>query len=120
MSGEPLPTGDIDWSAGVERPDALFPQVYDELKRVARRQLRAVDANATISTTELVHEAFLKLSRSAEPGWDSRAHFFGTAARAMRQVLVEFARRRRAAKRGGGNRPVTLSAGDASLEIEMD
>ena len=100
--------------------DELFPVVYEELKRLAHRQLRVVDANATISTTELVHEAFLKLDRGADPRWDDRAHFFGSAARAMRQILVDFARRRRAAKRGGGNPQITLSDAEAALEVELD
>jgi RNA polymerase sigma factor (TIGR02999 family) len=121
MPMESSPSGDLSAHdiAGIT-PDALFPIVYDELKRVARRQLRLVAAHATISTTELVHEAFLKLARNADPAWEGRAHFFGTAARAMRQVLVEFARRRNAAKRGGGNRPVTLSDAQASLQVEID
>ncbi|MGH7572168.1 MAG: ECF-type sigma factor [Gemmatimonadota bacterium] len=104
----------------IGEPDTLFPIVYDELKRLARRQLRNVDANATLSTTELVHETFLKLAGDGEAEWDSRAHFFGSASHAMRQVLVDFARRRRAAKRGGSWRSVSLSAADASLEIQLD
>jgi RNA polymerase sigma factor (TIGR02999 family) len=99
--------------------DEFFATVYDELKRLARRQLRVVDANATLSTTELVHEAFLKLEGD-DVGWDGRAHFFGSASRAMRQILVDFARRRRAAKRGGSWRPVSLSDAAASLQIELD
>jgi RNA polymerase sigma factor (TIGR02999 family) len=107
------------WNEGAPSPDALYPLVYEELKRVAHHHLRLMDASATISTTELVHEAFLKLVPTAERGWEGRAHFFGTAARAMRQVLVEFARKRRAAKRGGGYRPVTLTDSEAALQIEI-
>jgi RNA polymerase sigma factor (TIGR02999 family) len=73
-----------------------------------------------MNTTELVHEAFLKLGPSNARGWDDRAHFFGAASRAMRQVLVDFARRRQAAKRGGAWRAVTLCDADASLELELD
>jgi RNA polymerase sigma factor (TIGR02999 family) len=98
--------------------ETSFSIVYDELKRVAHRQLRSQDA--TLCTTELVHEAYLKLGNSPDADWDSRAHFFGSASRAMRQVLVDFARRRRADKRGGSWRRVSLSDVGAALEIELD
>ena len=98
---------------------ALYSAVYDELKRVARRHLRVRARNATLNTTELVHEAFLKLSPNSH-GCDDRAHFLGAASRAMRQVLVDFARRRHAAKRGGAWRPVTLTDATLSLELELD
>lgn len=94
-------------------------EIYDELKRIAHRHLRVLDANATLSTTEVVHEAFLKLVRSPSD-WDGRAHFFASASRAMRQVLVDFARRRRAAKRGGNRPAITLREVQAQLEIELD
>lgn len=84
---------------------ALYAAVYDELKRIARSHLRA-NARGTLCTTELVHEAYLKLGRGPASGWDGRAHFFGAASRAMREVLVDFARRRKAAKRGGVIRAV--------------
>jgi RNA polymerase sigma factor (TIGR02999 family) len=100
--------------------DEIYRQAYEELKRIAHAQLRAVDANATLSTTELVHEAYLKLGGDRGSNWNGRAHFFGAAARAMRQVLVDFARARRAAKRGGGATHVSLSDGDARLEMELD
>lgn len=100
--------------------DVLFPVVYEELKRLAHVRLRTMGADATICTTELVHEAFLKLSRQQGKGWDGRAHFFGAASRAMRQVLVDLARRRQAAKRGGDSRMVSLRDADATLEIEVD
>ena len=100
--------------------DELMPLVYEELKRMAHYQLRANGARATLSTTELVHEAFLKLSAGAEIDWEGRAHFFGAASRAMRQVLVDFARRRTAAKRGGELERVTLGDDDAALDVELD
>ena len=94
----------------------LYAAAYEELKRLAHRQLRDSGSD-TLSTTDLVHEAFLKL-RASE--WDDKAHFFGAAARAMRQVLVDFARRRRAAKRGGVAAALTLRTDDASLEVQLD
>lgn len=100
--------------------DELFSAVYGELKRMARHQIRAVAADATLNTTELVHEAFLKLADRTGPDWDGRSHFFGAASRAMRQVLVDFARRRRAVKRGGDWKAVSLSDAEASLELELD
>ncbi|MFI5228021.1 MAG: ECF-type sigma factor [Gemmatimonadales bacterium] len=98
--------------------DDLYPLVYDELKRVARQQLRA--SASTLSTTELVHETFLKLAANPPAGWEGRSHFFGTAARAMRQVLVDFARRRGAAKRGGELARVSLSDAEGELAVELD
>ena len=97
--------------------DELFPVVYDELKRIARRHLRTNEP-ATLSTTELVHETFLKLSGGADVGWDGRAHFFGAASRAMRQVMVDFARRRQAEKRG--NRPAFISLSDAESALAVE
>jgi RNA polymerase sigma factor (TIGR02999 family) len=91
-------------------PDArerLFPLVYEELRRVARRALQRERPDHTLRPTELVHEAFLKLG-AAEGPWEDRAHFLGVAARAMRQILVDHARRRLAGKRGGGMVPITL------------
>jgi RNA polymerase sigma factor (TIGR02999 family) len=107
-------------AGNVHETDALFPLVYEELKRIAHHHLRTAGADATLCTTELVHEAFLKLSRAHNPGWTGRAHFFGAASRAMRQVLVSFARQRRTLKRGGGQRAVQLSDSDGALDIEMD
>lgn len=87
--------------------DALFARVYDELHRLAH-QVRQGRAGETLRTTALVHEAYLKLIPSADMSWESRAHFFSVAARAMRQVLVDAARRRVAQKRGGGELLVSL------------
>jgi RNA polymerase sigma factor (TIGR02999 family) len=98
----------------------LYPLVYEELKRIAHHHLSVMDANATLSTTELVHEAFLKLSRAGGDGWDGRPHFFGAASRAMRQILVDFARRRQSEKRGGDRRRISLSDVDLTLDFELD
>jgi RNA polymerase sigma factor (TIGR02999 family) len=99
---------------------ALFPVVYEELKKIARHQLRTAGGSATLSTTELVHEAFLKLHRGTEDDWEGRSHFFGSASRAMRQILVDFARRRQATKRGGSWRTVSLSDAQSTLQVELD
>ena len=82
--------------------DALVELVYDELKVMARRDLARERAGHTLQTTALVHEAWLKLVDSEKVGERGRAYFFAAASQAMRQVLVEHARRRNAAKRGGG------------------
>jgi RNA polymerase sigma factor (TIGR02999 family) len=95
----------------------LVPTVYHELKRIARAHRRSHDA--TLSTTELVHEAFLKLAGGRNE-WDDKAHFFGAASRAMRQVLVDFARRRSAEKRGGDVQMVSLGENEAAVEVELD
>jgi RNA polymerase sigma factor (TIGR02999 family) len=91
---------------------------YDELKRIARHHLRGTDGRITLSPTELVHEAYLRLGGTAS--FSGRAHFFGAAARAMRQVLVDFARRRRAGKRGGDYRRVSLRHAERAMEVELD
>ena len=103
---------------------ALYARVYEELRRLARRT-RARRASATLSTTALVHEAYVKLRPADGAGgtsgdgaaWGGRAHFFGAAARAMRNVLVDAARERAAAKRGGGAGLVTL--GDDAAHVAM-
>lgn len=80
--------------------DALFQHVYDELRRLASR-VRGGGAGDTLCTTALVNEAYMKLVRSANIEWQDRAHFFAVAARAMRQILVDAARRRAREKHGG-------------------
>jgi RNA polymerase sigma factor (TIGR02999 family) len=80
--------------------DELFSQVYDQLQELAHR-VRRGSTDQTLNTTALVHEAYVKLVPSAELEWESRAHFFSVAARAMRQILVGSARKRLAQKRGG-------------------
>jgi RNA polymerase sigma factor (TIGR02999 family) len=96
--------------------DRLFPLVYEELRRVARRALRRERTGHTLATTGLVHEAYLRLVDQTRIEYRDRAHFFGIAARAMRQILVDYARRHRAAKRGGAQRVVTLDEGALALE----
>ncbi len=86
--------------------EKLFPLVYQELRRRAHWQLSG--DNPTLSTTDLVHETYLKLLESSAAVGVNRRHFFNVAARAMRQIVVDSARRRTAAKRGGGQKPITL------------
>lgn len=95
--------------------DALFPLVYDELRQLAHRQL-AAHKRYTLDTTGLVHEAYLKLVDATSVPLKNRAYFFGAAARAMRQVLVDAARRRTRDKRGGGEADIALN--ETSLTVE--
>ena len=98
----------------VTRSDEMYGLVYQDLKRIARHHLRRTDAG-TLCTTELLHEAFLKLG--GERTFEGRAHFFGAASRAMRQVLVDFARRRNARKRRSSTDDITLSDGQATVPV---
>jgi RNA polymerase sigma factor (TIGR02999 family) len=98
----------------------LLPLVYEELRRVAQRQMRRERPGHTLLTTGLVHEAYLKLVDEAQVEWQSRAHFFGIAARAMRQILVDHARRRGAEKRGGEWRRTTLADKRLGLGVPME
>jgi RNA polymerase sigma factor (TIGR02999 family) len=89
--------------------NTLIPLVYEELKRLAASHLRREYSNATLQTTALVHEAFLRLSGSRLPECENRSHFYGIASRAMRQILIDMARSRHAVKRDGQNIPITES-----------
>ena len=86
----------------------LVPHVYTELRRLARDVRHGEQRHQTLDTSALVHEAYLKLADPERTSWDGRAHFFGAAARAMRQVLVDHARTRNRLKRGAGVRPQSL------------
>lgn len=102
--------------------DELVALVYDELHGVAQQQLRRERVGHTLQPTALVNEAYLRLFDAESNGWESRAHFFGVAARAMRQVLVDYARKRQAAKRGGEWERITLvtdiaEAGDSATDV---
>jgi RNA polymerase sigma-70 factor, ECF subfamily len=99
--------------------DRAFPLVYEELRRLARRQLRAQDAGHTLSTTALVHEAYLRLLGAVErprgedaARWEDRRHFFAIAATAMRRILVDHSRRLRAGKRGAAPARVPIESVD--------
>jgi RNA polymerase sigma factor (TIGR02999 family) len=99
---------------GREALDALFPVVYEELRSLARAQLRRFRVGETLSTTALVHEAYLKLVGHSRATFNDRKHFFTVAALAMRQIVVDYARRRAAQKRGGGAAHAPLDELDGS------
>lgn len=98
---------------------ALMPLVYDELRRLAHHYLRQERSDHTLQSTALVNEAYLRLAGQNPPQWQNRAHFFGIAAHIMRQILVEYARGRSAAKRGGSACRLTLDEAVA-LPQQMD
>jgi len=101
------------WSDGDESArERLMPLVYDELRRLAHQHMRREKPGHMLQTTALVHEAYIRLIGQSRVHFKNRAHFFGIAARLMRQILVDDARRRKGAKRGGGLAPVALD--DAS------
>lgn len=107
-----------DWRQGNRSAlDELFPLVYDELRRRAHAYLRGEREGHTLSTTALVHETYLKLLDVERVRWNDRCHFLALASTAMRRVLVTSARRHRAAKRGGGPKPVTLGAADLGRDV---
>lgn len=97
--------------------DALLPRVYDELRQIAHARLRRQRPGETLNTTAVVHEAYLKLTAGKTPPFRDRAHFFALAARAMRFVLIGYARERTALKRGGSDRDLQL---DDALAVATD
>jgi RNA polymerase sigma factor (TIGR02999 family) len=107
------------WASGDERAlDALLPLVYDDLHRQARRYMRAQPSGHTLQTTALVHEAYLRLLGQSAVEWNGRGHFFLVAAKAMRSILIDHARARMAAKRGGASRVVSLEDAGGVVEPE--
>src|ERR1700748_3646062 len=97
------------WSQGDDAAVVqLTPLVYEELRRLAHHFMEGQRSNHTLQTTALVNEAYLRLPDQTSPNWQSRAHFFAVAARAMRQILVSYARSNRAQKRGGGGVKIEL------------
>jgi RNA polymerase sigma-70 factor (ECF subfamily) len=107
-------------SSGGDQPalGELMPLVYDELRRLAGSYLRRERRDHTLQPTALVNEAYLRLIDQSNVRWQNRAHFFGIAARLMREILVEYARSHNAAKRGGGAARLTLSKAVAFFEEE--
>ena len=100
----------VRWSHGDDAALAeLTPLVYEELRRIAHRHMGGQRPDHTLQTTALVNEAYLRLADQTNPNWQNRAHFFAVAARAMRQILVNYAKSSQAQKRGGG-----------ALKVELD
>lgn len=100
--------------------ESLLPLVYEPLKRLAHKQLRSERPDHTINATALVHEAYLKLVDQRSVTWQNRAHFFAVAARAMRRILIDYARGRGAQKRGGGQIVVTFNEEQVAREAKSD
>ena len=118
-SGDSLAMSDVTHIlAAIERGDPraaekLLPLVYDELRRLATQRLAGEDPGQSLQSSDLVHEAYLRLVGEGDlKQWDSRAHFFAAAAEAMRRILVEKARRRKRLKHGGGRLRVELKGAD--------
>lgn len=119
--GEPLTevlraAGQGDRKAAAE----LLPLVYAQLRDLARSRMANVPPGNTLQPTALVHEAFMRLIGKEDPGWDSRGHFFAAAAEAMRQVLVDQARRKKRLKRGGDKKRIDVEDFDVPLESPVE
>lgn len=108
LKQEPIPAAD------------LLPAVYDELRRLASILSRKLLPGQTLQPTALVHEAYLRLVKNQDPGWEGRLHFFGAAAQAMRDILIEQTRRKGARKHGGGWHRIDLTSGLALIEPPTD
>ncbi len=98
----------------------LLPMVYEELRRLARARMANLAPGQTLQPTALVHEAYLRVIGTEDPGWDGRGHFFGAAAQAMRDIVVEAARRKATLKRGGDRKRVDLDDGDLAIRPPGD
>ena len=99
----------VAWGEGDRAAlDKLMPLVYEELRRLAHQYMSGEGPGNTLQTSALVNEAYLRLADQTDPQWQNRAHFFAISAQLMRQILVDYARRRRSRKRGGDARQVSL------------
>ncbi len=98
----------------------LLPLLYSDLRRLGRALMRRESPGQTLQATALVHEAYVRVVGTNDPGWEGRGHFFGAAARAMRQILVDQARRKSAAKRGGDWKRVGVDAEAVPIEAPCD
>ncbi len=99
--------------------DRLVPLIYDELYRMAKNRLYGERAGHTLNATALVHEAYLKLAQFDHLNYQNSNHFFAIASRVMRNILVDYAVKQKALKRGGKNTPVTLGEADAIAEVDV-
>lgn len=100
--------------------DALFAELYDELRKLARTRMARIPAGQTLQPTALVHEVWLRLSKSGDVRWNGTGHFFGAAALAMRRILVEQARRKRRIRHGGGQERLDIDDVDLAIEVPVD
>ena len=101
-----------------QNADEVFPQLYAELRRLANLQLARMRGSATLQPTALVHEAYLKLVGRSDAGWEERRHFFAAAAQAMREIVIDHVRKKRARKRGGGEKPSELDAAALDAPVQ--
>jgi len=116
-----MPDRKEDPSPGENQAAAeLLPELYTELRRLAVALTARLRPGQTLQPTALVHEAYLRLVGRRDPGWEGRRHFFGAAARAMREILIEQARRKGSRKHGGEAQRVELSEGLALIEPPTD
>src|SRR5499425_677902 len=119
--GIPMPDLEQDpGPAGNQPATELLPEVYAELRRLAAALTAKLRPGQTLQPTALVHEAYLRLVRGRDPGWEGRRHFFGAAAQAMREILIEQARRKATGKHGGKGQRVELAEGVAWIEPPAD
>lgn len=107
-------------SGDADALNELLPLVYDELRRLARLRMRGERSDHTLRTTGLVHEAYVELVDLSRVDWQDRRHFFAVAGRVMRNVLVDYAVKKNAEKRGGDRDRVPLREGDAAAEVVLD
>lgn len=108
-------------SSGDEKAlDKLIPLVYDKMHDMAHFRMLSERNNHTFSTTDLLHEAYLKLIKFNRVNWEDRAHFFGMASQIMRNILVDYAVKKKAKKRGGDRKRVTLGEGSIKTEMDLD
>jgi RNA polymerase sigma factor (TIGR02999 family) len=119
-AGEAMTTRDEQEPTEARPAADLLPALYDELRRLAAAMTHQLRPGQTLSATALVHEAYLRLVGDHDPGWQGRRHFFGAAAQAMRQILIEQARRKASHKHGGQRQRVELAEGVAYVEPPAD
>jgi len=107
-------------SGDAKAADELLPLVYEELRRLAAAKMSRELPGQTLQATALVHEAYIRLVGSQDPNWSGRTHFFAAAAEAMRRILIDYARRKRRLKRGGGQQKVSLTDAEPAAEYPSD
>lgn len=100
--------------------DKLMPLVYDNMREIAHFRLLRENSGHTLNTIDLVHEAYLKLIQFNRIEWENRSHFFAIASQVMRNILVDYAVRKKAEKRGGDRQRVTLGGQDLATEVNLD